>query len=139
MKPEMSANEITDALLTILGDFDVVILNFANGDMVGHTANVDATVRAMETLDVQLERIVPAVLKLGGAVLITADHGNAEKLWDDVNNTPWTAHTTNPVNFVVVANTAPVVHDGGLADIAPTILKMLGVSQPAQMTGKPLI
>lgn len=139
MKPEMSAIEITDALLPILGDFDVVILNYANGDMVGHTGNMGACVRAMETLDAQLSRLVPAVLELGGTVLITADHGNAEKLWDEKNNLPWTAHTTNPVNFIVVAKDAPAVHDGGLADIAPTMLKLLNIEQPAEMTGKPLI
>ncbi|MBQ8255799.1 MAG: 2,3-bisphosphoglycerate-independent phosphoglycerate mutase [Alphaproteobacteria bacterium] len=139
MKPEMSAIEITDALLPILGEFDVVILNYANGDMVGHTGNIDACVHAMETLDAQLSRLVPAVLELGGTILITADHGNAEKLWDDKNNLPWTAHTTNPVNFIVVAKDAPAVKDGGLADIAPTMLKLLGINQPADMTGKSLI
>ena len=139
MKPEMSAVEITDALIPVLGEYDVIILNWANGDMVGHTGNIDAAVRAMETLDAQLARLVPAVLKLGGMVLITADHGNAEKMWDDANNLPWTAHTTNPVNFVVVADDAPTVRDGGLADIAPTMLKILGVAQPPQMTGKSLI
>ena len=139
MKPEMSAIEITDALLPILGEFDVVILNYANGDMVGHTGNIDACVRAMETLDAQLSRLVPAVLELGGTILITADHGNAEKLWDDKNNLPWTAHTTNPVNFILVAKDAPAVKDGGLADIAPTMLKLLGINQPADMTGKSLI
>ncbi|MBQ8294242.1 MAG: 2,3-bisphosphoglycerate-independent phosphoglycerate mutase [Alphaproteobacteria bacterium] len=139
MKPEMSAVEITDALLPILGDFDVVILNWANGDMVGHTGNLDATIRAMETLDAQLSRLVPAVLALGGMLLITADHGNAEKLWDDKNNLPWTAHTTNPVNLILVADNAPVLRDGGLADIAPTMLKILGIKQPDDMTGKSLI
>ena len=139
MKPEMSAVEITDALIPVLGEYDVIILNWANGDMVGHTGNIDAAVRAMETLDAQLARLVPAVLKLGGMVLITADHGNAEKMWDDENNLPWTAHTTNPVNFVVVSDNAPAVRDGGLADIAPTMLKILGIVPPPQMTGQPLI
>lgn len=139
MKPEMSAVEITDALLPILGDYDVVILNWANGDMVGHTGNIDAAVRAMETLDEQLARLVPAVLKLGGILLITADHGNAEQMWDAENNTSWTAHTTNPVNLVVVADNAPAVRDGGLADIAPTMLKILGIPQPDEMTGVPLV
>ncbi|MBP3398042.1 MAG: 2,3-bisphosphoglycerate-independent phosphoglycerate mutase [Alphaproteobacteria bacterium] len=139
MKPEMSAIEVTDALLPRLGDFDVIILNWANGDMVGHTGNEVATIRAMETLDAQLARLVPAVLKIGGMVLITADHGNAEKLWDDKNNVPWTAHTTNPVNFIVVSDDAPNVRDGGLADIAPTMLKILGIKQPEDMTGKSLI
>lgn len=139
MKPEMSAVEITDALLPILGEYDVVILNWANGDMVGHTGNMNAAVKAMETLDAQLERLVPAVLNLGGTLLITADHGNAEKLWDTENNLPWTAHTTNPVNVILVANDAPQIHDGGLADIAPTMLKLLGIEQPKEMTGKSLI
>ena len=136
----MSAIEITDALISQLGNFDVVILNWANGDMVGHTGNIDAAIHAMETLDSQLARLVPAVLDLGGTVLITADHGNAEQMWDKQNNAPWTAHTTNPVNFIVVSNNAPsVVHDGGLADIAPTMLKLLGIPQPGDMTGHSLI
>ena len=139
MKPEMSAVEITDALLPVLGQYDVVILNWANGDMVGHTGNEQATIRAIEVLDTQLSRLVPAVLELGGTLLITADHGNAEKLWDEENNLPWTAHTTNPVNIIVVADNAPAVHDGGLADIAPTILKLLDIEQPKEMTGHSLI
>ena len=140
LKPEMSAVEITDALLPIVSEYDVIILNYANGDMVGHTGSEPAAVRAMETLDAQLARLVPAVLDLGGTVLITADHGNAEKMWDSDNNLPWTAHTTNPVNFIVVSN-EPVANvcDGGLADIAPTILKILGIQQPEDMTGKSLI
>jgi len=139
MKPEMAAVEITDALLPKLGQFDVVILNYANGDMVGHTGNEAATIKAMETLDAQLARLVPAVLNLDGTILITADHGNAEKLWDDVNNLPWTAHTTNPVNFIVVSNKPHAAHDGGLSDIAPTILKLAGVPAPADMTGTSLV
>lgn len=140
MKPEMSAVEITDKLLPMLGNFDVVILNYANGDMVGHTGNESATIQAMETLDAQLARLVPAVLALDGTILITADHGNAEKLWDAENNLPWTAHTTNPVNFIVVSNNPPHdVHDGGLADIAPTMLKLLNIPQPNDMTGHSLV
>ncbi len=139
LKPEMSAREITDALLPELSKFDVVILNYANGDMVGHTGNETAAVRAMEFLDSQLSRLVPAVLELGGVVLITADHGNAEKMWDDENDLPWTAHTTNPVNFIAVSNENLDVRDGGLSDIAPTILKLLGLPQPSDMTGKSLI
>ena len=139
MKPEMSAVEITDALLPLLGDFDVIILNYANGDMVGHTGNVNAAIRAIETLDAQLARLVPAVQKLGGTVLITADHGNAEKMWDDKNNVPWTAHTTNPVNLIVVSDKITTVQNGGLSDIAPTILKLLGIEQPRDMSGHSLV
>ena len=139
LKPEMSAVEITDALLSVLGQYDVVILNYANGDMVGHTGNENAAIRAMEVLDSQLARLVPAVLKLGGKLLITADHGNAEKLWDDKNNVPWTAHTTNPVNVILVAENTPEIRDGGLADVAPTVLKLLGIKQPSEMTGKSLV
>ena len=139
LKPEMSAVEITDALLPILKDFDVVILNYANGDMVGHTGNMDAAVVAMETLDVQLSRLVPAVLDLDGVVLITADHGNAEQMIDIVNGTPWTAHTTNPVNLIVVGGGIKSVRNGGLADIAPTMLQILGIKKPADMTGHSLV
>lgn len=140
LQPEMSAIEITDTLLPRLAEFDVVILNYANGDMVGHTGNEAAAIKAMEVLDAQLARLVPAVLKLGGTILITADHGNAEKMWDGENDLPWTAHTTNPVNFIVVSNNPPaVVRDGGLADIAPTMLKLLDIPQPHDMTGHSLI
>ena len=138
LKPEMSANEITDALIPQLKNYDVVILNYANGDMVGHTGNEKAAIKAMEVLDKQLARLVPAVLKLGGEMLICADHGNAEQMWDDEHNAPHTAHTTNPVNFIYVGNETKPLHNGGLADIAPTMLKILGLPQPAEMTGKPL-
>ena len=139
LKPEMSAGEITDKLLGELPNFDVVILNYANGDMVGHTGVESAAIRAMEYLDTQLARLVPAVLNLGGAILITADHGNCEEMWDYKNNAPCTSHTTNPVNFIVVGLGDVVVHDGGLADIAPTMLKILDLPQPADMTGHSLI
>ena len=139
MKPEMSANEITDALLPRLSKFDVVLLNFANGDMVGHTGNEKAAIVAMESLDKQLSRIVPAVLELDGAVLIIADHGNAEQMWDNEHNVPLTSHTTNPVPFIIVSNHKFVAHDGGLCDVAPTILKLVGIEKPIEMTGESLI
>ncbi|MBO4480288.1 MAG: 2,3-bisphosphoglycerate-independent phosphoglycerate mutase [Alphaproteobacteria bacterium] len=140
MKPEMSANEITAALLPRLSKFDVVMMNFANGDMVGHTGNESAAIRAMECLDKQLGTIVPEVLKLGGEMLIIADHGNAETMWDDKHNTPWTAHTNNKVRAILVSKPKyKKIKNGGLADVAPTILKMLGVNQPVDMTGKSLI
>ena len=139
LKPEMSAIQITDKLIPQLNKFDVVILNYANGDMVGHTGNEKAAIRAMEVLDTQLARLIPAVLKLDGEVLICADHGNAEQMWDDEHNAPHTAHTTNPVNLIYVAKHTKPLHNGGLADIAPTMLKILGLPQPAEMTGKSLI
>ena len=101
---------------------------------------MDATVRAMECLDKQLAEIVPAVLKLGGQILIIADHGNAEKMWDDKSNAPWTAHTNNKVRAILVSKPKyKKIKNGGLADVAPTILKLLGVPQPADMTGKSLV
>jgi 2,3-bisphosphoglycerate-independent phosphoglycerate mutase len=140
MKPEMSAREITAALLPRLSKFDVVILNFANGDMVGHTGNESAAIRAMECLDAQLSQIVPSVLRLGGKMLIIADHGNAEKMWDEKSNAPWTAHTNNKVRAILVSEPKyKKLKNGGLADVAPTILKLLGLAQPADMTGKPLV
>jgi len=138
LKPEMSAIQITDKLIPQLNKYDVVILNYANGDMVGHTGNEKATIKAMEVLDEQLAHLVPAVLKLGGELLITADHGNAEQMWDAEHNTPCTSHTTNPVNLIYVSKNAKPLHNGGLADIAPTMLKILHLPQPADMTGKPL-
>ena len=140
MKPEMSAPEITRALLPRLGKFDVVMMNFANGDMVGHTGNEAATIKAMECLDKQLSQIVPAVLELDGKMLIIADHGNAEKMWDDKADAPWTAHTNNKVRAILVSKPKyKKIKNGGLADVAPTILKLLGLSQPTDMTGKSLI
>ncbi len=139
IKPEMSANEITDALLPRLSKFDVIILNFANGDMVGHTGNESAAVKAMECLDKQLSRIVPEVLKLNGAMLIIADHGNAEQMWDNEHNVPLTSHTTNPVNFIMVSNENFIAKNGGLQDVAPTILKLLNIEKPDEMTGTSLV
>ncbi|MBQ7185274.1 MAG: 2,3-bisphosphoglycerate-independent phosphoglycerate mutase [Alphaproteobacteria bacterium] len=140
MKPEMSAPEITAALLPRIGKFDVVLMNFANGDMVGHTGNEAATIKAMETLDKQLSQIVPAVLAVGGKMLIIADHGNAERMWDDKNNAPWTAHTNNKVFCIAVSEPhVKRIKNGGLADVAPTLLHWLGIKQPSDMTGKSLI
>ena len=138
LKPEMSAIEITDKLIPQLSKYDVVILNYANGDMVGHTGNEKATIKAMEVLDEQLARLVPAVLKLGGELLITADHGNAEQMWDNEHNAPCTSHTTNPVNLIYVSKKVKTLRNGGLSDIAPTMLKILGLPQPVEMTGRAL-
>ena len=143
LKPEMSADKITDQILQKLSKFDVIIVNYANGDIVGHTGVMKAAIRAMETVDAQLARLVPAVLKLGGTILITADHGNIEEMLDKKSNAPWTAHTTNKVPFIVVSPHASrlTLHSktAGLADIAPTMLKILGLKQPKEMTGKSLL
>jgi 2,3-bisphosphoglycerate-independent phosphoglycerate mutase len=140
LKPEMSARDVTEELLSRIGNYDLVILNFANPDMVGHTGVVEAAVKAVETIDECVSRIVPAVLALGGACLITADHGNCE-LMRNPDGSPNTAHTTNLVHFIYVAeNSARFrVDDGILADVAPTLLFLLGLSQPREMTGRNLL
>jgi len=143
LKPEMSAFKVTDKLLKLLDQelYDVVILNFANCDMVGHTGIEEAAIRAVEAVDACAGRIVDKVRALGGAVLITADHGNAEQM-SDANGEPFTAHTTNPVWLVLVDDSRKSVKmrtGGRLADIAPTMLKMLGLPQPKEMTGESLL
>jgi 2,3-bisphosphoglycerate-independent phosphoglycerate mutase len=140
LKPEMSAVEVTDEVLARLADYDLIILNFANPDMVGHTGVVAAGIEAVETVDECVSRIVPAVLKLGGACLITADHGNCE-LMRNPDGSPNTAHTTNLVHFIYVAENAEEfkVNDGILADVAPTLLFLLGLPQPKEMTGRNLL
>ena len=142
-KPEMSAFQVTDKLLKLLEQdlYDVIVLNYANCDMVGHTGVEEAAIRAVEAVDSCVGRIVARVLELGGAVLITADHGNAEQMQDE-NGEPFTAHTTNPVRLILVddSRTGAELRDGGcLADIAPTMLNMLGLPQPTEMTGESLL
>ncbi|MBK5273881.1 MAG: 2,3-bisphosphoglycerate-independent phosphoglycerate mutase [Desulfuromonadales bacterium] len=141
-KPEMSAFPVTDKLLKLLEQdlYDVIILNFANCDMVGHTGIEEAAIKAVEAVDACVGRIVVKVQELGGAVLITADHGNAEQMCDE-NGESFTAHSTNPVWLVLVDDSRKdaKLRDGGrLADIAPTMLKMLGLPQPLEMTGESL-
>jgi 2,3-bisphosphoglycerate-independent phosphoglycerate mutase len=143
LKPEMSASGVADAVVkaTEDGTFDVVIVNFANADMVGHSGKMEPTVKAVETVDACLARIESAVRAKGGAMLITADHGNAEMMIDPATGGPHTAHTTNPVPFVVVADNAKqfTLNSGGsLRDISPTVLGMLGLDEPQEMTGKDL-
>ena len=140
LQPEMSAYKVTDALLAELDKdkFDVVILNFANPDMVGHTGVLPAAIKAMEVVDECAGKIVDKVLALGGSVCITADHGNLEKMADD-NGQPYTAHTTNKVPFILVNAAKKPLHNGILADIAPTMLELLGIDKPAAMTGSSLI
>jgi 2,3-bisphosphoglycerate-independent phosphoglycerate mutase len=143
LKPEMSAAGIADAVIKAVNDgaFDVIIVNFANADMVGHSGKIEPTVKAVEVVDACLGRLEPVVVAKGGAMLITADHGNAEMMIDPVTGGPHTAHTTNPVPFIVIAEGSKqftLKPDGSLRDISPTILGMLGLDEPKEMTGKDL-
>jgi len=143
LKPEMSAVGIADALVKAVeeGTFDVMIVNFANADMVGHSGKIEPTVKAVETVDSCLARIEKAVRQTGGAMLVTADHGNAEMMVDPATGGPHTAHTANPVPFIVVSENSKQLslqRDGSLRDISPTVLGMLGLPQPNEMTGQDL-
>jgi len=143
LKPEMSAGGIADAVIKAVNDsaFDVIIVNFANADMVGHSGKIEPTVKAVEVVDACLGRIEPAVRANGGAMLITADHGNGEMMIDPATGGPHTAHTTNPVPFIVVAedsNRFTLKPNGSLRDISPTIIGMLGLTEPKDMTGQDL-
>jgi 2,3-bisphosphoglycerate-independent phosphoglycerate mutase len=142
-QPEMSAPAVTDKVVEAIraGRFDVIVLNYANADMVGHTGRIDAAVAAVEVLDQCLGRLAQAVEEAGGTLVVTADHGNAEMMRDPQTGEPHTAHTMNPVPFVVVNPPAAIGHteDGRLADVAPTLLALLGLPQPAAMTGRSLI
>ncbi|HET9409660.1 MAG TPA: 2,3-bisphosphoglycerate-independent phosphoglycerate mutase [Candidatus Sulfotelmatobacter sp.] len=143
LKPEMSAAGIADAVVkaTEDGTFDVIIVNFANADMVGHSGKIEPTIKAVETVDACLAQIEKTVRAKGGAMLITADHGNAELMIDPATGGPHTAHTTNPVPFIVVAedsNQFSLRPKGSLRDISPTILGMLGIDEPKEMTGQDL-
>ena len=141
LQPEMSAVEVTKALLDELetGDYAVVICNFANGDMVGHTGNLSAAIRAVETLDECLGKIIEATREKGGEVIITADHGNCETMYDYVHQQPHTQHTTNLVPFVYIGKKARILEGGTLRDVAPSILHLLGLKQPVEMDGHNLI
>lgn len=143
LKPEMSAYEVTQRLVEDLDrdPKDVIILNYANGDMVGHTGVLEAAVKAVEAVDACLNRVVPKILELGGVCLITADHGNCDEMKDE-NGKPFTAHTTNPVPFIYVDDRnkdAKLVQGGRLCDFAPTMLELLNLPQPKEMTGTSLI
>ncbi|MBK1827532.1 2,3-bisphosphoglycerate-independent phosphoglycerate mutase [Haloferula rosea] len=140
MKPEMSAQEVTDTVVSKLKDYDLVILNFANPDMVGHTGVVEAAMKACETIDADVKAVVEETLRLGGKLLITADHGNCEFMIN-ADGSPHTAHTTNLVHAVYVGEDADevTVNDGILADVAPTLLDMMGLEAPSEMTGSSLI
>ena len=140
LQPEMSAYEVCDKCVERIesGAYDVIILNYANCDMVGHTGVFDAAVRAVETVDTCVGRVVDATLKMGGIAMITADHGNAEQMVEP-DGSPMTAHPTNPVPFILCGAGTELRSDGRLADIAPTILDVMGLACPAEMDGKTLI
>ena len=144
LQPEMSAAGITDTLVEDVerGRHDVIVCNFANADMVGHTGNLEAAARAVSTLDGCLSRIAGAVTGAGGTVIVTADHGNAEKMWDAERKGPHTAHTSNPVPVLIVdkrlSRARHVLRDGSLRDVAPTLLGIAGIDIPREMTGRDL-
>jgi 2,3-bisphosphoglycerate-independent phosphoglycerate mutase len=138
----MSAPELTDKAVAAInsGKYDMFILNFANPDMVGHTGFLDAAIKAVETVDAGLGRIADAIAAQHGALLVTADHGNCEMMRDPETGEPHTAHTTNPVPvFCLGAPAGAKLHNGILADLAPTVLALMGLPQPAAMTGKNLL
>ena len=140
LQPEMSAYEVTDKMVEAVrsGKYDTLILNYANCDMVGHTGVFEAAVKAVEAVDTCVGRVAEAVKEMDGCILLTADHGNADKMVDD-DGTPFTAHTTNPVPFCVINHPCELREGGRLADIAPTMLKVLGLPQPEEMTGESII
>jgi 2,3-bisphosphoglycerate-independent phosphoglycerate mutase len=140
LKPEMSALEVTDRLVAAIESrsYDAIVCNYANGDMVGHTGKLDAATRAIEVLDLCVGRVVTAQRARGGEVLVTADHGNAEKMHDDVTGQAHTAHTLNLVPCLYIGRPATPRGPGSLQDVAPTLLAMMGLPQPAEMTGHAL-
>ena len=141
LQPEMSAPEVTERAVAAIesGTYDLIVLNFANPDMVGHTGSLPAAIRAVETVDAGLGRIVEAIARAGGALLVTADHGNCELMRDPETGGPHTAHTTNPVPVLLAGVPGVRLHDGRLADVAPTLLGLMGLPVPAAMTGRSLI
>jgi 2,3-bisphosphoglycerate-independent phosphoglycerate mutase len=141
LQPEMSAFEVTEKLEeSILSKkYNAIICNYANGDMVGHSGNLAAAIKAIETLDLCIGRVVNAMQSIGGEVIITADHGNAETMFDVENNQPHTQHTLNKVPLIYIGRKATLSANGALSDLAPTLLTMMGVDQPNEMTGKNII
>ena len=140
MQPEMSAYEVTDNVVKVINEqkYDTIILNYANPDMVGHTGVLEAAIKAMEAIDECVGRVVEAIENVGGVLLITADHGNLEQMVDYTTGEPHTAHTTNPVPLILVGMDAKL-KEGKLADLAPTMLDIMGIKKPKEMTGKSLI
>jgi 2,3-bisphosphoglycerate-independent phosphoglycerate mutase len=141
LQPEMSAPELTDKAVEAIGSgkYDLIVLNYANPDMVGHTGSLPAAVKAVETVDTGLGRIADAIRKAGGSLLVTADHGNCETMRDPETGGPHTAHTTNPVPLLLIGGGDVSLAEGRLADLAPTLLELMGLPKPAEMTGASLI
>jgi 2,3-bisphosphoglycerate-independent phosphoglycerate mutase len=141
LAPEMSAAEVTDKLVEAIRSrrFEAIICNYANPDMVGHTGNLEAATQAIEAVDACLGRCVEAMREIGGEVLVTADHGNAEMMMDAQTQQAHTAHTTNVVPLLYIGRNARLAESGALSDIAPTLLTMMGLPQPTDMTGKSLV
>ena len=141
LKPEMSALEVTDKVVEAInsGKYDSIILNYANPDMVGHTGSLEAAVKAVETIDGCVGKVVEAIEKQNGVLIITADHGNAEQMIDYKTGEPQTAHTTNPVPLILVGLEGVKLKEGKLADLAPTMLDIMGLEKPQEMTGESLI
>jgi 2,3-bisphosphoglycerate-independent phosphoglycerate mutase len=143
LQPEMSAEEVTDKLVAAItsGAYDVLICNYANGDMVGHTGDFDAAVKACETLDHCMGRLRQAIEQVGGDMLVTADHGNVEQMRDNNTGQAHTAHTCELVPFVYVGTrkNMRIVDGGVLSDVAPTLLSLMDISQPTEMTGRALV
>jgi 2,3-bisphosphoglycerate-independent phosphoglycerate mutase len=142
LQPEMSAVEVTDKLVAAIRnrEYDVIVCNFANGDMVGHTGVLAAAIKAVEVLDACLGRITEALLAVGGQCLITADHGNVEQMLDESTGQPLTSHTSGPVPLIYVGNKQiRLADDGSLCDVAPTLLQLMGLPQPLEMSGHSLV
>jgi 2,3-bisphosphoglycerate-independent phosphoglycerate mutase len=143
LKPEMSAYEVCDKLTEAIrsGKYDVIITNFANPDMVGHTGVEKAAIAAIEAVDKCVGRVVEAIIEVGGVMFLCADHGNAEEMIDYETGEPFTAHTTDPVPFILINyDTSYTLREGGcLADIVPTLIQVMGMEQPKEMTGKSLL
>lgn len=141
LQPEMSAHEVTDRLeeAILSKKYQAIICNYANCDMVGHSGILEAAIKAVEAVDTSIGRIVAAAQRVGAEVIITADHGNVEMMMDNIHHQPHTQHTTNLVPLVYIGRKAKLAKTGALSDIAPTLLKMMGVTQPTEMTGKPLV
>ena len=143
LKPEMSVYEVTEHLVDVIQNkkFDVIICNFANGDMVGHTGKMDAVLKAVAAVDECLGNVMRAIKAVDGVLLVTADHGNAEKMIDEKIGEPYTAHTVGKVQAVLYNNDTPIkgMNEGKLADIAPTLLELLGIAKPKEMNGQSLL